>query len=125
MQRQHTTQAFTSPLNFLPTEVRPPSPPYPTPPQQSSLLSPPAFTGVFWCIPDGQQQLLRGPRRVVRLCVFALLLPATLITIPLYARLVLYPPAHYPMMPTDQRLLAQHASSFWCQVSAPSIPHTQ
>lgn len=65
--------------------------------------------------PNGQQQLLRGPRRVVRLCVFALLLPATLITIPLYVRLMLYPPAHYPMMPTDQRLLAHHASSFWCQ----------
>ncbi|XP_050705118.1 uncharacterized protein LOC126990431 isoform X3 [Eriocheir sinensis] len=65
-----------------------------------------------------QGQLLRGPRRVVRLCVFALLLPATLITIPLYVRLVLYPPAHYPMMPTDQRLLARHASSFWCQAQS-------
>ncbi|KAK8383343.1 hypothetical protein O3P69_011665 [Scylla paramamosain] len=65
--------------------------------------------------PNGQQQLLRGPRRVVRLCVFALLLPAGLITVPLYVRLVLFPPAHYPMMPTDQRLLARHASSFWCQ----------
>lgn len=65
--------------------------------------------------PGKPGQLLRGPRRVVRLCVFALLLPAVLITIPLYVRLVLYPPAHYPMMPTDQRLLARHASSFWCQ----------
>ncbi|MPC26396.1 hypothetical protein E2C01_019532 [Portunus trituberculatus] len=63
-------------------------------------------------------QLLRGPRRVVRLCVFALLLPAVLITVPLYVRLVLYPPAHYPMMPTDQRLLSRHASSFWCQAQS-------
>lgn len=55
---------------------------------------------------------------MARLCVFSLLLPAALITVPLYVRLVLYPPAHYPMMPTDQRLLARHASSFWCQVSA-------
>ncbi|KAG7158864.1 hypothetical protein Hamer_G006233 [Homarus americanus] len=38
-----------------------------------------------------------------------------LITIPLYVRLVLYPPGHYPMMPTDQRLLSRHVSSFWCQ----------
>ncbi|KAK3858949.1 hypothetical protein Pcinc_034892, partial [Petrolisthes cinctipes] len=60
-------------------------------------------------------QLLRGPRRVVRLCVFALLVPAALITIPLYVRLVLYPPASYPMMPTDQRLLSRHVSSLWCQ----------
>lgn len=52
---------------------------------------------------------------MARLCVFSLLLPAALITVPLYVRLVLYPPAHYPMMPTDQRLLARHASSFWCQ----------
>ncbi|KAK4304518.1 hypothetical protein Pmani_023534 [Petrolisthes manimaculis] len=59
--------------------------------------------------------LLRGPRRVVRLCVFALLVPAILITIPLYVRLVLYPPASYPMMPTDQRLLSRHVSSLWCQ----------
>lgn len=62
--------------------------------------------------------LLRGPRRVLRLCVFVLVLPAALITIPLYVRLVLYPPAHYPMMPTDQRLLSGHVSSFWCQVRA-------
>ncbi|XP_063883431.1 uncharacterized protein LOC135112697 [Scylla paramamosain] len=68
--------------------------------------------------PNKPGQLLRGPRRVVRLCVFALLLPAVLITVPLYVRLVLYPPAHYPMMPTDQRLLSRHASSFWCQAQS-------
>ncbi|XP_069173167.1 uncharacterized protein [Procambarus clarkii] len=62
-----------------------------------------------------QPELLRGPRRVVRLCVFALVLPALLITIPLYVRLVLYPPGHYPMVPTDQRLLSRHVSSVWCQ----------
>nr|XP_053632833.1 uncharacterized protein LOC128688856 isoform X2 [Cherax quadricarinatus]XP_053632834.1 uncharacterized protein LOC128688856 isoform X2 [Cherax quadricarinatus] len=59
--------------------------------------------------------LLRGPRRVARLCVFALVLPTLLITIPLYVRLVLYPPGHYPMMPTDQRLLSRHVSGIWCQ----------
>ncbi|KAG7158859.1 hypothetical protein Hamer_G006226 [Homarus americanus] len=59
--------------------------------------------------------LLRGPRRVVRLCLCSLVLPAVLITIPLYVRLVLYPPGHYPMMPTDQRLLSRHVSSLWCQ----------
>ncbi|KAG0716941.1 hypothetical protein GWK47_008452 [Chionoecetes opilio] len=68
--------------------------------------------------PGKPGQLLRGPRRVVRLCVFALLLPAVFITVPLYVRLVLYPPAHYPMMPTDQRLLGRHASSFWCQAQS-------
>lgn len=77
-----------------------------------NLFSPNSFSLLK---PNGQQQLLRGPRRVARLCVFSLLLPAALITVPLYVRLVLYPPAHYPMMPTDQRLLARHASSFWCQ----------
>ncbi|KAG0716943.1 hypothetical protein GWK47_008455 [Chionoecetes opilio] len=81
-----------------------------TPPVQTVRVKAPASP-----YKNGQQQLLRGPRRVVRLCVFALLLPAMLITVPLYVRLVLYPPAHYPMMPTDQRLLGRHASSFWCQ----------
>ncbi|XP_068214819.1 uncharacterized protein [Palaemon carinicauda] len=59
--------------------------------------------------------LLQGPRRVLRLCIFALVIPAVLITIPLYVRLVLYPPGHYPMMPTDQRLLNRHVSGVWCQ----------
>lgn len=58
---------------------------------------------------------MRGPRRVLRLCMFSLLLPALLITIPLYMRMVLYPPSQYPMMPTDQRLLSRHVSSVWCQ----------
>lgn len=122
----HTTQAFCSALNiplstFSLSSERRPSPLTAI----IIIVTAKVFTGVFRCIPDGQQQLLRGPRRVVRLCVFALLLPAALITVPLYVRLVLYPPAHYPMMPTDQRLLAHHASSFWCQVSDPSTPtHT-
>ncbi|XP_064108790.1 uncharacterized protein LOC135217062 isoform X2 [Macrobrachium nipponense] len=59
--------------------------------------------------------LLQGPRRVLRLCLFALVIPAVLITIPLYVRLVLYPPGHYPMMPTDQRLIGRHVSGVWCQ----------
>ncbi|XP_047480885.1 uncharacterized protein LOC125033435 isoform X2 [Penaeus chinensis] len=78
---------------------------------------------------------MRGPRRVLRLCMFALLLPALLITIPLYMRMVLYPPSQYPMMPTDQRLLSRHVSSVWCQAQltrmngsftaflAPETPH--
>lgn len=83
----------------------------------------PSFTAFlndknFTLLKPGKQEnpgLLRGPRRVLRLCLFALVLPAVLITIPLYVRLVLYPPGHYPMMPTDQRLLARHVSSIWCQ----------
>ncbi|XP_066956758.1 uncharacterized protein [Macrobrachium rosenbergii] len=59
--------------------------------------------------------LLRGPRRVIRLCMFGLILPTLLIIIPLYVRLVLYPPGHYPMMPTDQRILSNHVSSVWCK----------
>ncbi|XP_063604226.1 uncharacterized protein LOC134779841 [Penaeus indicus] len=78
---------------------------------------------------------MRGPRRVLRLCMFSLLLPALLITIPLYMRMVLYPPSQYPMMPTDQRLLSRHVSSVWCQAQltrmngsftaflAPETPH--
>ncbi|XP_066956529.1 uncharacterized protein [Macrobrachium rosenbergii] len=62
--------------------------------------------------------LLQGPRRVLRLCLFALVIPAVLITIPLYVRLVLYPPGHYPMMPTDQRLIGRHVSGVWCQAQS-------
>ncbi|XP_071548609.1 uncharacterized protein [Panulirus ornatus] len=69
----------------------------------------------FTLLKPERPELLRGPRRVIRLCMFAVLLPAVLITIPLYVRLVIYPPAHYTMMPTDQRLLARHVSTFWCQ----------
>ncbi|XP_064108816.1 uncharacterized protein LOC135217064 [Macrobrachium nipponense] len=64
---------------------------------------------------EGSGGLLRGPRRVIRLCMFGLILPTLLIIIPLYVRLVLYPPGHYPMMPTDQRILSNHVSSVWCK----------
>ncbi|XP_068214817.1 uncharacterized protein [Palaemon carinicauda] len=64
---------------------------------------------------DSGGALLRGPRRVIRLCMFGLILPTLLIIIPLYVRLVLYPPGHYPMMPTDQRVLSRHASNVWCK----------
>nr|XP_053632840.1 uncharacterized protein LOC128688858 isoform X1 [Cherax quadricarinatus] len=69
----------------------------------------------FTLLRSDNQKLLQGPRRVVRLCMCAVLLPTILITIPLYVRLVLYPPGHYPMMPTDQRLLSRHVSGVWCQ----------
>ncbi|XP_063604213.1 uncharacterized protein LOC134779835 isoform X1 [Penaeus indicus] len=72
----------------------------------------------FSLLKPNKTGLLQGPRRVLRLCVFVLVLPTVLITIPLYVRLVLYPPAHYPMMPTDQRLLSGHVSSFWCQAQS-------
>lgn len=72
----------------------------------------------FTLLKTGKTGLLQGPRRVLRLCVFALVIPAVLITIPLYVRLVLYPPGHLPMMPTDQRLLHGQVSGIWCQAQS-------
>lgn len=65
--------------------------------------------------PKQKEGLLRGPRRVLRLILFGLILPAVLISVPLYVRLILYPPHHYSMNPTDQRLLHRQTSGIWCQ----------
>ncbi|KAK7074710.1 hypothetical protein SK128_019416 [Halocaridina rubra] len=94
---------------YIPENLRPSRTP-----SYSAFLSENNFTLLR---PSKQEHphLLRGPRRVFRLCFFALILPTLLITVPLYVRLVLYPPGHYPMMPTDQRLLSGHVSSIWCQ----------
>ncbi|XP_018011753.1 uncharacterized protein LOC108668980 [Hyalella azteca] len=63
----------------------------------------------------GNSSLLRGPRRVIRLCVFALLIPLGLVVVPLYIRVVRYPPQTLAMAPSDQRLLGSRVSSVWCQ----------
>ncbi|XP_076030253.1 uncharacterized protein LOC143018616 isoform X2 [Oratosquilla oratoria] len=62
---------------------------------------------------SGKEGILRGPRRLFRLCTFALVVPVVLVTIPMYARLVLYPPHEFSMAPTDQRHVS--GSSLWCQ----------
>ncbi|RXG54509.1 hypothetical protein Avbf_12762 [Armadillidium vulgare] len=63
----------------------------------------------------GNGVLLQGPRRLMKLCLFGLILPVMLISIPLYVRLILYPPFQYVMAPTDQRSLEKTSSSVWCQ----------
>ncbi|KAB7493775.1 hypothetical protein Anas_00128, partial [Armadillidium nasatum] len=50
----------------------------------------------------------------MKLCICGLLMPVLLLSIPLYIRLILYPPFHYMMAPTDQRDLDHTSSSFWC-----------
>ncbi|KAF2366999.1 protein of unknown function DUF4793 [Trinorchestia longiramus] len=63
----------------------------------------------------GHSGLLRGPRKVLRLCIFALLIPLGLVVVPLYIRTVRYPPKMIAMAPSDQRLLDSSVSSIWCQ----------
>lgn len=53
--------------------------------------------------------------RVISFFVVVFVLPAVLISLPLYARYHLYPARHFPMTETDTRALNHAVSSFWCQ----------
>jgi hypothetical protein len=59
---------------------------------------------------------LRGPCRLVRLCVLGILLPAALISIPLYVRYHLLHEQYYPVAFSDVRIIDKSVSTTWCQV---------
>lgn len=64
-----------------------------------------------------RQGTLKGPLRLLRLCILGTFLPAFLITGPLYLRYRVYSEQLYPLAASDQRLIDGKVSTTWCQVS--------
>lgn len=60
---------------------------------------------------------LKGPLRVFRLCLLAVLLPGLLIAVPLYLRYRVYSEHVVPLGMSDMRLVDNKISTTWCQVS--------
>ncbi|XP_019866768.2 uncharacterized protein LOC109595790 isoform X2 [Aethina tumida] len=58
---------------------------------------------------------LRGPLRVVKLCILGIILPAILLGVPLYMRYRVYGHQLYPLAMSDMRLLDNKVSTTWCQ----------
>lgn len=58
---------------------------------------------------------LKGPLRVLRLCILGILLPALLVGIPLYMRYHVYGHQLYPLAMSDMRLIDNKVSTTWCQ----------
>lgn len=60
---------------------------------------------------------LKGPIRVVRLCLLSIFLPGILIAGPLYLRYRVFSEQIYPLGMSDMRLVDSKISTTWCQVS--------
>ncbi|KAF4519975.1 hypothetical protein B566_EDAN005475 [Ephemera danica] len=58
---------------------------------------------------------LRGPCRILRLCLLGLVTPALLISVPLYMRYHVLNEQQYPVALSDVRLLDSKVSTTWCQ----------
>lgn len=59
---------------------------------------------------------LKGPLRVLRLCVLGILFPGLLVAVPLYMRYHVYGYQLYPLAMSDMRVLDNKVSTTWCQV---------
>lgn len=71
------------------------------------------------CVTEAQKvkrNSLQGPLRVAKLCVFSILVPGLLLSIPLYMRYNVYIQQAYPLGMSDMRLLEKRVSTTWCQV---------
>ncbi|XP_044006148.1 uncharacterized protein LOC122851157 [Aphidius gifuensis] len=64
---------------------------------------------------DPKPVTLKGPLRIARLCIFGMLLPALLVTGPIYLRYRVYAEQLYPLAASDQRLIDGKISTTWCQ----------
>ncbi|XP_045460887.1 uncharacterized protein LOC123671206 [Harmonia axyridis] len=62
-----------------------------------------------------QKKSLKGPSRVVRLCLLGVILPIMLIAIPLYVRHRIYRHQLYPLTISDMRIIDGRISTTWCQ----------
>jgi peptidyl-prolyl cis-trans isomerase SDCCAG10 len=58
---------------------------------------------------------LKGPLRVIRLCVLGIFLPSLFIAVPLYMRYHVYGHQLYPLAMSDMRLIDNKVSTTWCQ----------
>ncbi|XP_046387843.1 uncharacterized protein LOC124157289 isoform X2 [Ischnura elegans] len=63
-----------------------------------------------------KRKRLKGPLRAGRLCLLSILLPALLLTLPLYVRYRVYGRGEaFPLAASDMRLIDSHISTTWCQ----------
>ncbi|XP_071454893.1 uncharacterized protein [Hetaerina americana] len=63
-----------------------------------------------------RRKRLKGPLRAGRLCLLSILLPALLLTLPLYVRYRVYGRGEaFPLAASDMRLIDSHVSTTWCQ----------
>lgn len=64
-----------------------------------------------------KKQGLKGPLRVLRLCLLGILVPCVLSISILYMRYRVYVEQLYPLTISDMRMLDSRISTTWCQVS--------
>ncbi|KAG8234861.1 hypothetical protein J437_LFUL013363 [Ladona fulva] len=63
-----------------------------------------------------KRKKLKGPLRAARLCLLSILLPALLLTLPLYVRYRVYGRSEaFPLAASDMRMIDSHVSTTWCQ----------
>ncbi|XP_030765717.1 uncharacterized protein LOC115889776 [Sitophilus oryzae] len=58
---------------------------------------------------------LKGPLRVLRLCLLAVIVPTLILGVPLYLRYNVYGAQLYPLAMSDMRMLDNKVSTTWCQ----------
>lgn len=63
-----------------------------------------------------QKKNLKGPSRVVKLCLLGILLPSLMVAFPLYFRYKVYTHQIYPLTISDMRIIDGKISTTWCQV---------
>lgn len=59
---------------------------------------------------------LKGPLRVVRLCILGVVVPTLILGVPLYLRYNVYGAQLYPLAMSDMRMIDNRVSTTWCQV---------
>ncbi|KAH1014486.1 hypothetical protein HUJ05_012344 [Dendroctonus ponderosae] len=58
---------------------------------------------------------LKGPLRVVRLCILGVVVPTLILGVPLYLRYNVYGAQLYPLAMSDMRMIDNRVSTTWCQ----------
>ncbi|XP_066262139.1 uncharacterized protein [Euwallacea similis] len=58
---------------------------------------------------------LKGPLRVVRLCLLGVIVPTLVLGVPLYLRYNVYGAQLYPLAMSDMRMIDNRVSTTWCQ----------
>lgn len=90
--------------------------------QRSISISPPPIrsgggttsSSTYSYIFSGKKKL-KGPLRVIRLCMLGILLPCMLAVCVLYLRYRVYVEQLYPLAVSDMRMLDNRVSTTWCQ----------
>ncbi|XP_050316122.1 uncharacterized protein LOC126750524 [Anthonomus grandis grandis] len=62
-----------------------------------------------------QSKSLKGPLRVLRLCLLGIVIPTLILGVPLYFRYNVYGAQLYPLAMSDMRMIDNRVSTTWCQ----------